>query len=597
MPIEDDDTRPTVRNPLLDDPILAGVPSVNGFKELEPYRLIRKLGEGTFGVVYLGRHKYLDIDVAVKVLKNDGAPRTPEEIERFRREARVPAQCENENLVRVRDLLRFGDLHCIVMEFIDGVDLRERLRAVGRLPWGEASRILLGAARGLAPLHKLAAVHRDLKPANIMLTPAGVVKVADFGLVRVRRPGDLTLTKTNVFMGSPSYASPEQFGCARKVEPTSDVWSLGVIFFELLTGIRPFDGDNDFFEVFRNIDGGQYVDPRVHVPEIPESIAAILDRCLQKESGKRFADAGDLATAIAPIVDRLLKTFAWATPMQGTEYSPEGLPCEVVHQKTGIEMVLIPAGTFLMGSGTAELAVAKSLYGLLKKPEQKFESLVVGEQQHEVRLSRPFYLARHQISNVVFKKWRPSHSSKEYQGLTLDTDHQPVVYVSWDDAQKYCDENDLRLPFEAEWEFAARGRVDGKSEVFPWGDRAEDGAAFSNIADKTLKRQFGLDFNAAFDDGIAVTAPVASKTPNGFGLHHMVGNVFEWCADWYDPAFYATDAARSDPCGPLSSPQGGHVLRGGSWGNTPFRCRSASREGCIPSLADYDIGFRPARDP
>lgn len=208
---------------------------------LGPAVLERFLGEGMVGTVWLGRHRSLDIPVAVKVLRDDKMRNDGRYRERFKREARLAATLDHPGIVRVLD---FGDeegIPFMVMEYVDGASLDRHLRK-RKEPWLDHTvlRILLAAAQALASAHAQGVVHRDLKPANMLLSSKGVLKIADLGLARIE--GGVSLTQERVAVGSPAYMAPECFQEGTVADALSDIYSLGVVGYVLAFGRLPYDG-------------------------------------------------------------------------------------------------------------------------------------------------------------------------------------------------------------------------------------------------------------------------------------------------------------------------------------------------------------------
>lgn len=272
----------------------------------DKYRVERVLGEGGMGYVVAAHHLKLDQRVALKFLKPD-ALKHPHVVQRFAREARAAAKIRGEHVARVIDV---GDLPSgapyIVMEYLEGEDLGQRLQQRGPLQVEEAVGYLLQACEALAEAHAAGIVHRDLKPPNLFLArTAGripIVKVLDFGISKAldeSADGGRHLTSTSMIMGTPHYMSPEQLRSSRDVDPRSDIWALGVVLFELLTGQPPFDGENPTAVITSIIAD----DPRSLLElraDAPSGLWAVLLRCLAKSRGDRFANVLQLAKALAP---------------------------------------------------------------------------------------------------------------------------------------------------------------------------------------------------------------------------------------------------------------------------------------------------------
>ncbi|MCI5157678.1 MAG: hypothetical protein D3906_04420 [Candidatus Electrothrix sp. AUS1_2] len=206
-----------------------------------------------------------------------------------------------------------------------------------------------------------------------------------------------------------------------------------------------------------------------------------------------------------------------------------------------------------------------------------------------------FWLGKYEVTNGQFRRFRPRHDSGEYEGKSLNGEKQPVVRVSWEDARDYAvwlarqSGQEIRLPTEAEWEYAARA---GTSTARFWGDAPDDACRYANVHDQTSKKENGFSWmNHNCNDGYAVTAPVGSFRDNAFGLHDMLGNVWEWCADWYDTGY--SEQVGDNPQGPATGEL--RVLRGGSWSDIPddVRCSIRDRNDPDNRYIRYDfMGFR-----
>jgi len=288
-----------------------------------------------------------------------------------------------------------------------------------------------------------------------------------------------------------------------------------------------------------------------------------------------------------------------------------------------LKLVQIPAGKFTMGSTEAEKKAAAKVAVAAGFPEAQAAGLFDDEVQHEVTISKPFYMGVTHVTvdqfaafvkdsgyktdaekdgsslgfeikdgKIVFSKvngcsWRnPSFDQKG--------DH-PVVQVSWNDATAFCDwlskksGKTVTLPTEAQWEYACRA---GTTTAYPWGDNPDDGKGWANCADQSLKKKIPNQAGVAFfswDDGYVFTSPVASFKPNAFGLYDMIGNAWQWCQDRYGD--YDKGAA-TDPTGAVAGSS--RVLRGGCWGLDPVYCRAAYRLRGGPDARNLSYGFRLA---
>ncbi|WP_434046421.1 MULTISPECIES: serine/threonine-protein kinase [Sorangium] len=270
------------------------------------YRVEQIVGAGAMGMIVAAWHLELDQRVAMKFLHAPGTDTGGgDPAERFRREARALARIKSEHVARVLDVgsLQAG-LPYMVMEFLDGNNLSEEIRARGPLPVMESVGYMLQVLEAMAEAHAAGIVHRDLKPANLFLArrPDGgrIIKVLDFGiskaLLGITRD-ELSLTKTATLLGSPLYMSPEQVRSAREVDARADIWSLGVILYEMLTGRTPYNGDS----VPQLFSALLYESPFTVAqirPDVPPDLDAAVMHCLAKEREQRWRNVGDLAAAL-----------------------------------------------------------------------------------------------------------------------------------------------------------------------------------------------------------------------------------------------------------------------------------------------------------
>jgi serine/threonine-protein kinase len=266
------------------------------------YCVERTLGEGGIGIVVRARHIELRQPVAIKalLLSDD-----EEQVARFMREARASVQLRGEHVAKVTDVGRLDDgTPFMVMEYLDGEDLGA-VADRQRLPPGDAVAYVLQACEGIAEAHALGIIHRDIKPRNLFLTRNGrgrpLVKVLDFGLAKTvgKTDKDSHVTSTLTIAGSPPYMSPEQVRALRDIDVRTDVWSLGVCLYELLSGETPFDAPT-IPEVCARVLMDQPTPIDEWVSHVPEGLRSVIERCFAKERDRRFANLGELAAALEP---------------------------------------------------------------------------------------------------------------------------------------------------------------------------------------------------------------------------------------------------------------------------------------------------------
>ncbi len=272
-------------------------------KKLGRYDLVRVLGKGAMGVVYEGRDPNLERRVAIKTVKveNLSEEAAAEYESRFRTEARSAARLQHPNIVSVYDSDRDGDIAFLVMEYIQGDDLKHHLDRGVRYSLEQSLKMIRDLLAALDYAHKAGIVHRDIKPANLLIEPGGRVKLTDFGVARIQDSGEATRTQGSM-VGTLKYMAPEQVQ-GLKIDSRADLFSVGVVLYQLLTDKRPFDGDNDF-SIIHQIIGHTPPPPSSFNARLPQAIDAVVARALAKDRDQRFATARDFASALQSAIRR-----------------------------------------------------------------------------------------------------------------------------------------------------------------------------------------------------------------------------------------------------------------------------------------------------
>jgi serine/threonine protein kinase len=271
-------------------------------KDFGAFELKEKIGSGGMASVYLAVQKSLQRPVVLKILY----PHLAEDeklLQRFEREARAAAMMRHENIIQVIDCGRHDDVAYICMEFVEGMDLQKWISAHGTPPIEMALLMMRDICRGLEHAHGHRIIHRDIKPANIMLTPDGTIKIMDFGLARSGSETSTQMTMVGSVMGTPAYMSPEQ-ATGEKVDERSDIFSAGVVAYELLGGQRPFSGDS-YSTVLRAILTVEPPDVTHFNPLVPEDVATIVRNMLQKDVSKRYETIAQARQELEAVIEQL----------------------------------------------------------------------------------------------------------------------------------------------------------------------------------------------------------------------------------------------------------------------------------------------------
>ncbi len=256
------------------------------------YQILSELGRGAMGVVYRAIDPLLERSVAIKAVNlADALDEAAEYATRFQQEAKAVGRLAHPNIITIYDAGRDGDIAFMAMELLDGCELRSLIGRHGRLPVLEAIRIAAQVADGLAYAHERGVIHRDVKPGNIMILDSGVAKIMDFGIARMRSSD--VRTKTGILLGSPKYMSPEQV-LGRPIDGRSDIFSLGIVLHEMLTGSAPFAGDT-VSNLMYQIATAPVTPPSHANAAVPQMLDFIVAKALAKEVEERYQSASELA--------------------------------------------------------------------------------------------------------------------------------------------------------------------------------------------------------------------------------------------------------------------------------------------------------------
>ncbi|MHB9027069.1 MAG: protein kinase domain-containing protein, partial [Armatimonadota bacterium] len=272
------------------------------------YALEEKVGEGGMAVTWRARDLLLNRTVAVKLMREQFTA-DDHFVERFRREAQAAARLTHENVAGVYDTGQADGAYYIVMEFVEGVNLKQRLRREGALPILTSLEIARQIAIALDAAHRKGLVHRDIKPHNIMLNTQGKVKVTDFGIAKLASDGE----DTGVIIGSVHYLSPEQ-ARGEATTPSSDLYALGAVLFEMFTGRTVFEGENPMAVAHKQIYDRPPL-PSTLRREISPAIDAIILRCLEKDPTARYHSAAEVQVVLSQLINQLAQEETIVTPI------------------------------------------------------------------------------------------------------------------------------------------------------------------------------------------------------------------------------------------------------------------------------------------
>ena len=250
------------------------------------FKILEKIGEGGMAIIYKATQPSLNRNVVIKKLKDPNR----EIIARFKKEALVSASFSQENVLAIYDFIFEGKSYYLVMEHVEGEDLRAIIDYTAPLPAHIAALIIQDVARGLEYTHRKNIIHRDIKPSNVLISNHGDVKLIDFGVAKDEKPSKLTVT--GMIVGTPSYMSPEQAN-GDPLGIQSDIYSLGVLLYEMVTGTKPFPGETNT-EILMKIVKGKYPSPRRYNHELPHGLVRIIRKALRRDIDRRYQNASEL---------------------------------------------------------------------------------------------------------------------------------------------------------------------------------------------------------------------------------------------------------------------------------------------------------------
>ncbi|MCL1472725.1 bifunctional serine/threonine-protein kinase/formylglycine-generating enzyme family protein [Argonema antarcticum] len=539
------------------------------------YRAIRYIGEGGFGRTFeaVDEHRFDTRCVIKQFLPQlQGSAALQKATELFKQEAMRLRDLGKHP--QIPDLLAFfeqDNRFYLVQEFIDGQDLFKELQQRGKFSEQEVRKLLAELLPVLDFIHQQNVIHRDIKPDNIIISNDGSLVLIDFGVSK--QLSATVLTKMGTITGTPGYAAPEQMH--GHVSPASDLYSLAVTCIRLLTGCLLEERNGDWNDKLFDPMQMQWVWRRQNV-SVSNDLGKVLDKMLLFPIGERYQSAAEVLKAlnpppVSPPQPKIQVPLAQISFPQSPQIKSLSQSfTEDLGNGVKLDMVYIPAGTFTMGA-----------------PSTEKESNDDERPQHRVTI-KSFLIGKYPVTQSQWKA--VANLRKVNRDLQPDPSrfkgaNRPVEQVSWYDAVEFCDRlsrhtgKTYRLPSEAEWEYACRA---GTTTPFYFGETITP-----ELANYNGNYTYGLGAKGKYRQE---TTPVGSFPSNKFGLYDLHGNVWEWCADHWHSNY---QSAPNDGTIWLTSDESSNrLLRGGSWNNDPWVCRSAYRDGGVAGDRNCSIGFR-----
>ena len=447
-------------------------------EQIREYKIKNKIGEGGMGEVYLAEDENLGRQVAIKMLAPE-LMRNAELVERFKQEARLQASLIHPNIVALHTFFMHENMLYMVMEYAQGITLKEVIKQKGKLDESTAKHIMLQILEGVGFAHQKGIVHRDLKPSNIMIDSNLDVKIMDFGIAKVL--GDRGMTKTGTKMGTLYYMSPEQVKAEKDIDQRTDIYSLGIIYYEMLTGKVPFNTDTESdFEVMREIvDGNTEERLRTFFYSFSNDVKNVIIKMTKNQKTDRYVTCYNCTEEIKGNSTSKIE-FKNEPKIINKQYEIKNEPIiPVMNEVSGGEYQRITYGFF----------------GKIKREGPIYRI-------NDFRISK-YPITQKEWINIM------GNNPSFFKG-----DNLPVESVSYYDVQKFITKLsqktgiNYRVPTVYEWEYAAFGGNKSRGYEFAGSDYLESVAwVYTNSDEKTK--------------------PVGTKKSNELGIYDMSGNVYE----------------------------------------------------------------------
>jgi len=614
---------------------------------LSQYVLRDRLGEGGMGEVFLARHRRMDRDVALKVIRKERLG-NPDAVKRFGREIQAAALLAHENIVMAYDADQSGDRTFFAMEYVEGTNLAKLVKEVGPLPVMQACDCIRQAALGLQHAFERGMIHRDIKPSNLLLSKNGVVKLLDMGLARLLESPtgeqESRITQEGLVVGTPDYLAPEQARNARTADIRADIYSLGCTFYAILTAHPPYPGSTPTEKMLKHTTEPT---PMVTRPDVHPAVAGVIYKMMAKRPEERFQTPAEIAFA--------LQSFANGMPIMTRGNHPTPRPTPVIEPfqppppppvypapparsiaqepRTDSQFRLPPPKPRTKplrrpGRWNSLIAIALGLifvglmasgaYYLFRNDKEPPPPTVNLEPEFKNALGMRLVLIKPGTFDMGSRDGEPGRAqdegpvhpvkiTKAYYMMTTEVTLRQYYevtkrYPSFKDEPEEVDAPVANINLNDVNIFIRKLNADSTMRKSGWEFRLPTEAEWEYACRAGTKTRFhtgeNLDHSQATFGDRKATGPgkVARFPANAWELQDMHGNVAEWVSDFYDSVYY-TNSPTDDPQGPDHN-RAKQIARGGSFKDeTAEACRSARRQVLDTTVRLPNVGFRLALAP
>jgi eukaryotic-like serine/threonine-protein kinase len=535
-------------------------------KSIGKYEVQELLGGG-MSQVYRARDTVIGRTVAIKILTPAGGA-DPDTKARFLREAQIAGSMAHENIMSVYDFGENEGQPFMVMEFLRGEDLRSAMKNGRTGDLNTRLQTALQIARALEYIHQQKIIHRDIKPENIHVNAGGKVKLVDFGIAKT---DELNLTRPGFTAGTPSYMAPEQV-LAKDVSHLADIYSFGVLLFELLTGSKAIAGDN-VEQLFHKILSEKVDTAPLIRANVPESICRLIEECIEKDPARRPQSM----SAVRSVIEKALAPEK--TPISQSPATPTRSRWILPAAVAGVVILLAAAVTLFLSTREK-----KSVQPEVKKAEP---SSVLATPTGEMVLVKSgampsFYIDRTEVTNDAYASFCSARQRPLPENFPKDQPGYPVVGITIVDAKEFAKWANKRLPNKLEWELAARG---SDPREYPWGNTQDPSRA--NVSDNPGLSSHELIPADAFHEG---------SSP--YGVLQMAGNAWEFVDEMITPSEGALEAMTKIMRPPPTADEPWYMIFGGSYYSPLVKSfHDGDDWSAVPArFRRKDIGFRCVKD-